>query len=109
MSDQINAVDGEGFSWQQAFPHNHFKKFKSKTFSFHSLNSQHCQAAAANLRDLIGGKDSFFLFLQEPYLQGGKVAEMQGLTPYYAKGTNPWAAIVSSPNTHVWFCPKILW
>ncbi len=88
------------------FPPNHSEKVKSKNFSFYSLNSQHCQAAVANLCDLLGGKESFFLFLQEPYLQGGKVAEIQGLTPHYAAGTNPRASIVGAPNTNMWFCPE---
>ncbi len=78
---------------------------ESKNFFFHSLDRQHCQAAAANLRNLINGKDSF-LFIQEPYLRGLKLAKMQGLNLYYADGTNPRAAIVGTPNTNVWLCPE---
>ncbi len=96
---------GGGFYLETGSPSQPRKKNASKSYSFLSLNSQHCQAAAANLCNHIGGKDNFFLFLQEPYLRGGKVAEMQGLNPLFAEGTNPRAAIIGAPTTNVWFCP----
>ena len=104
--DRINIVDGRGFSRKRVSPSNHLKKDEYKDFFFYSLNSQHCQAAMANLRKLLSNRDSFCLFLQEPYLRKGRVAEFQGLSPVFAEGTNPRAAMVCARDMDIWFCPE---
>ncbi len=84
----LNKYSGRGgFFPAMGFSSQPLKKVESKNFSFYSLYSQHCQAAAAN----------------HTY-KGGKVAEMQGPTPHCAAGTNPRASIVGAPNTNTWFC-----
>ncbi len=104
--DCLNTVDGRGFSWKQVSPSNHLKKAEYKDFFFYSLDSQHCQAAAANLRELLSKRDRVCLFLQEPYLRRGRDAEFQELSPIFAKGTNSRAAMICACDMDIWFCPE---
>ncbi len=55
----------------------------------------------ANVQETLTGRDNFIFLLQEPCLHKGKAAGLLGANPMY-----PRAAILSTNNLKVWYCPE---
>ncbi len=75
-----------GLCSETRFTSQPLKKPECKTLSFYSLNSQHCQAVATNLRVFLSGQDRFICFLQEPFVRKGKVHSILWGTESNARG-----------------------